>query len=902
MIKKRSLLIWLLLFFAGILPAAAHAQTITFVGRTEDSANSANATVNVSPPAGIQSGDFILLCVASWNSVPNAPSGFIRLGTAVENSSFDYMTAFYKFYAPGDGLPYIVGASSWPDAVLRAYRGVSGVDASATAGSSGASTKLTLPALSATSASGDDYVGCFANDNQPITLPSDLGHATTQASQWQLGDGDKVIASSGTVPATETATSSSAGNWIGVAATLKAGTAPAPTPTPSSTPTAAPTATPNSSITFIGRTEDSANSANATVNVSPPAGIQSGDFMLLCVASWNSVPNAPSGFIRLGAAVENSSLDYMSAFYKFYSASDALPYIAGASNWPDAVLRAYRGVSGVDASASAGSGDATNLTLPTLAAASASGDEYVGCFANDSQPITLPSDLGHATTQASQWQLGDGDKAIGSAGSVPPAETASSSSAGDWIGVAATLNAGTPLSPTPTPSATTTPPATPAPSATPTPSSSITFIGRTEDSANSASTTVNVSPPAGIQTGDFMLLCVDSWNSVPNAPSGFTRLSTAQNSSLDYMSVFYKFYASGDGLPYIVGASSYPDAVLRTYRGVSGVDASGTAGSSGATTQLTIPALAATGASGDEYIGCFANDIAQAITLPSDLGHATTQISQWPLGDGDKAIGSSGSVPPAETATSASASDWIGQAVTLKAGTPPAPTPTPSATPTPASGCAPVYTGTPQGNDAGFTTSQTIPAATTTQGCYQVAFVETDDPGVNYTGYPSGWTSVYTVGGPEQSEIIIHQNGSNEPANNLWTTAGTISEVYEVNISGICNTSGYDGGIVAYSTFDADSMTIGAPALSSSGVNDLTLAFSNMPWDSIVTMTGASGITGFYTSVASLGGYWYAGIPQSLTVNVRATTLAFSGAGVSFQAAFAPAACASSDGIEALTD
>jgi hypothetical protein len=645
--------------------------------------------------------------------------------------------------------------------------------------------------------------------------------------------------------------------------------------------------------------------------------------MLLCVDSWNSVPAAPSGFTQLGSAVKNSSLDYMSVFYKFYAANDGLPYVVGASSWPDAVLRAYRGVSGVDASAAAGSGSAaTSLTLPALPAASGSGDEYIGCFANDTQSVILPSDLGHATSQASQWQLGDGDKAIGSVGTVPPAETATSSSAGNWIGLAATLKAGTPPSPTPTPSSAPTPTAapTPPPVASPTPTASptpvhtpsptstpspvpptstpastpvtgITFIGRTEDSANSASATVNVSPPAGIQSGDFMLLCVNSWNSVPAAPSGFTRLGTAQNSSLDYMSVFYKFYAPGDGLPYIVGASSYPDAVLRTYRGVSGVDASVTAGSSGATTELTIPALAATTASGDEYVGCFANDIPQAITLPSDLAHATTQISQWPLGDGDKVIGSAGSVPPAEPASSASAADWIGQAVTLKAGSPPSPTPTPSATPSPAS-CAPIYTGTPQGNDAGFFSAISVPAASTALGCYQVAFVITDKPGSSYTGYPIGWTPVFGQG--VQSEIIIHQNVPNEPANNLWTTAGAISEVYELNISAICDTSGYDGSMIAYSDDDdVDSMTIGAPAIGSTGANDITLAFSNMPWNSVVTMNGPSSITGFYTSVPSLGGYWYLGIPQSLSVNVNPVSPAYEGPGVTFQAAFAPGECPS---------
>ena len=117
---------------------------------------------------------------------------FTRLGTPVVNSNHDYLSAFYKFYAASDGQPYAVGASSWPDAVLRVYRGVSGVDASGYAGTGSAGTSLSLPTLAATSAAGDEYIGCFANDTRAIILPSDLGHATTQASQWQLGDGDKL--------------------------------------------------------------------------------------------------------------------------------------------------------------------------------------------------------------------------------------------------------------------------------------------------------------------------------------------------------------------------------------------------------------------------------------------------------------------------------------------------------------------------------------------------------------------------------------------------------------------------------------------------------------------------------------------------------------------------------------
>jgi hypothetical protein len=902
-IRKHCLAICLSFFFTGILPTAAESQTpptpaptpvsgIAFIGRTE-SHGGANATVAVSPPANVQNGDFMLLTVASWNSLPSTPNGFSALGTPGVNSVSEYMSVFYKFYSGSDGLPYVVGSSNYPDVVLRAYRGVSGVDAWASAGSSSPATSLTLPALPATMGNGDEYLAYFATD-QPISLPPDLGDATTQASQWQLGDGDKSIANAGTVPPAEGARSSSAGNWVGVAATLKSGAPPSPTPTPSS------------AVAFIGRTE-SHGGANATVPANPPAGVQNGDFMLLCVTSWNSLPGTPSGFTVLGTPVVNSASEYMSVFYKFYSISDGLPYIV-ASNYPDAVLRAYRGVTAVDAWGSAGSSRASILlALPALAATRANGDEYVGCFANDTQPITLPSDLGHATTQASQWQLADGDKAIGNAGTVPPAEFVTSSSAGNWIGVAATLESGVP-SATPTPSSTPTPSAIPTPtstatpastaspkpspaptptqapppSPTPTPRSAIAFIGRTENHGG-ANGSFAINPPAGVQNGDFMLLSVASWNSLPITPNGFTALGTpVVNSVFEYMSIFYKFYSTSDTLPYIVNSSGYPDAILRAYRGVSGIDALGSAGSGGPATSLTLPALPATSANGDEYVACFAGD-QSTITPPSDLGHVTTQASQWQLGDGDKSIANAGTAPPAESARSSSAGNWIGVAATLESGAPPPPTPN--------SICTPVYTGTAQGNDPGFTTPQNIPAATTTQGCYQIAFVVTDNPGANYTGSPAGWTPVYAIGGDVQSEIMIHQNGVNEPASNFWTTAGTVGEVFELNISGVCNTSGYDGGIAAYSTLNASSMTVAAPPITSSGVNDLTLAFSNMPWNSIVTMRGASGITGFYTSVPSLGGYWYPGLPQNLAVNVSPTNPAYNGVGVSFQAAFAPGAC-----------
>jgi hypothetical protein len=466
-----------------------------------------------------------------------------------------------------------------------------------------------------------------------------------------------------------------------------------PTPTPIPTPTAALTPAPSSSITFIGRTEDSANSASTTVNASPPAGVQNGDFMLLCVASWNSVPAAPSGFTRLGTAVKNSNLDYLSAFYKFYAAGDGLPYVVGASSWPDAVLRAYRGVSAVDASAFAGSSSAaTNLTLPALPATNASGDEYVGCIANDTQPITLPSDLGHTTTQASQWQLGDGDKALGGAGTVPPAETATSSEAANWIGLAATLKAGalpspTPTSsstPTPTQSSTPTPTGTPSPTptraatptptaaATPTPVSGIQFDGRTQNSVNASGTSVTAITPSGVRNGDYLVATVDSWNSTLPAPANWSILTatnnTVANSQGDHIALIYRVWHTGDPTLYSLGAGSlaYPKVVLRAYNGVSGIDAFACGPQQGKSSKgpsFSLPALPATKAV-DEFAGYWASDTG-SITGPSDLSDGTSNTVQWASFDGDKSI-SAGTVPPTDTAFNSGSANWIGCDITLE--------------------------------------------------------------------------------------------------------------------------------------------------------------------------------------------------------------------------------------------
>ena len=158
---------------------------------------------------------------------------------------------------------------------------------------------------------------------------------------------------------------------------------------------------------------------------------------------------------------------------------------------------------------------------------------------------------------------------------------------------------------------------------------------------------------------------------------------------------------------------------------------------------------------------------------------------------------------------------------------------------------------------------------------------------------PPAGTRFLLVRKPRKPILLFTKTGLTNRRATSGQPPETKNEVYELNISTICGTSGFDGGIQADAAHDATSMVINAPPFSSAGANNLTLAFSIMPWNNIVTMSSAGSpltLIGFYTSVPSLGGYWYSGTPQSLNINVSTSGgPAFSGDGVTWQASFAPA-------------
>ena len=131
--------------------------------------------------------------------------------------------------------------------------------------------------------------------------------------------------------------------------------------------------------------------------------------------------------------------------------------------------------------------------------------------------------------------------------------------------------------PTPAPSAVTTAVSTPAPSPAPTPTvvaspaTGITFVGRSESSANSANSSVTVAAPASLQPGDFFVITVSGYQSYPsNTPSGLTALGLVQDVRQygpDYLAAFEGVYATGGPTAFQFNGLNYPKAVLRAYRG-----------------------------------------------------------------------------------------------------------------------------------------------------------------------------------------------------------------------------------------------------------------------------------------------------------------------------------------------
>lgn len=217
----------------------------------------------------------------------------------------------------------------------------------------------------------------------------------------------------------------------------------------------------------------------------------------------------------------------------------------------------------------------------------------------------------------------------------------------------------------------------------------VTYVGAAYGSSNSWWGPVTISVPAGTQNGDLMLAYIATQStdgSWVTAPAGWRQVIKTFN-SVQGSQLFWRV-ANNEPTSYTWSNTSYPQGVIRTYRGA---DATAPVGvSAGCTSSgdlsCQIPALTETSVSGERYVGFWDfNLVSESIAGPSDLGNVTRNLTQRSMFSGDKSLTATGSTTiPAETATvTGTASHWEGIAVTVKPAasnsvatspTPPAPT------------------------------------------------------------------------------------------------------------------------------------------------------------------------------------------------------------------------------------
>jgi hypothetical protein len=206
---------------------------IQFDGRTQNNTNVSSTSVTVTTPSGVQNGDYLLVTVDSWDSTLPTPANWTVLSRTnnkvFSNGSGDHIALLYRIWHSGDATSFSLGSGqlAYPKAVLRAYHGVSAIDAFACSPSPGTVTtapSFTLPVLAATRTANDEFVGEWASPQTSsiVNGPSDLAHGLADNVQWTTFDGDKKVSAAGTSPTTETANiASGSGDWIGCDVTLE---------------------------------------------------------------------------------------------------------------------------------------------------------------------------------------------------------------------------------------------------------------------------------------------------------------------------------------------------------------------------------------------------------------------------------------------------------------------------------------------------------------------------------------------------------------------------------------------------------------------------------------------------------------------------------------------------------
>lgn len=181
-------------------------------------------------PPGVQNGDLLLTWIIGnigpRPGYPTTPTGWRAV---TETSSGNTCYLWYRIanhepasYTWGNVSPPESGNLDYPEGHMLAYRSVdqtTPIDQSGQAANG--TTSLTLPALPATSISGEWYVGYWGSVGQGvITGPSDLAHAAADQRQWSTFFGDKVLGAAGSGVPAETASTSSDG-MAGIDVTIR---------------------------------------------------------------------------------------------------------------------------------------------------------------------------------------------------------------------------------------------------------------------------------------------------------------------------------------------------------------------------------------------------------------------------------------------------------------------------------------------------------------------------------------------------------------------------------------------------------------------------------------------------------------------------------------------------------
>jgi hypothetical protein len=560
------------------------------------------------------------------------------------------------------------------------------------------------------------------------------------------------------------------------------------------------------SISFVG--ESSTVTALQTI----PNGVQNGDLMLAFFSYWYpATAVAPNGWTELRSEASGSS-GVITVWYRFadndqpnstYSwgfSGNVNPYVAGG-------MLVYRGVDPAVTDGSAVCPNDGSSNAPTLCSITTSSpnDTYVGFFTLESDTFNLPSDL--TDRVLTQYNNGHwfgsaaGDKALGTAGTVPPDAGALSNSSG-WETIALALKpAGPPV-------------ATPMPTATMVPTM-VTTVGSTE------STNDQVAVPNGVESGDLLLAFFSYWSKVGSvtAPNGWTELHSSVSPGSGVETVWYKFAGASDvpGTTYtwaFTGQGPYAAGGMLAYRGVDpATPFDGSCLNDGSSASPNWCSFS-TAYSNDEYVALIATENTN-LMFPGDL---TSEVLEqyfngqyFGVGAAEKTLGAAG-VVAADTG-SMNSGGWATIAMALKPASsgPPIATPMPTATTVPPPMIS--FVNSTQTTNA----TQTAPAG-----------LEVGDLMLAFYSY---WYKVTSVTAPAGWAQLYSEPSSSSGVETVWykfATAGDIGNNYTWVFSGAVPYEA--GGIVAYRNVASMSMmpvVDGNSLTNGTGTNPTLGGFSN---------------------------------------------------------------------------